>query len=56
MFGPKDGSPVPTILWVLPTIELLERSKNGKLVHRYRLNDEDNNYHYVGVVREEDND
>jgi len=56
IYGPKDGAPVPAILWILPSIELLETTKDGKFVHRYTLNDEDNNYHYVGVVREENND
>lgn len=56
MFGPKDGSRVPEILWLLPTVELQERTKDGTFIHRYVLSDEDDNYHYAGVVREEDNE
>lgn len=56
MFGPKDGSQVPEILWILPAIELQERTKDGIFIHRYDLNNEDDNYYYVGVVREEPND
>ena len=55
MFGPKDGSPVPAILWLLPAVELQERTKDGTFIHRYVLSDEDDNYHYEGVIREEHN-
>lgn len=55
MFGPKDGSKVPEILWILPAVELQERTKDGMFIHRYVLNNEDDNYYYVGVVREDHN-
>ena len=29
MYGPKDGAPVPEILWILPVIELQEKTKDG---------------------------
>ena len=53
MFGPKDGAKVPEILWILPVVELQERTKDGIFIHRYDLNNDDDNYYYVGVTREE---
>jgi hypothetical protein len=53
MFGPKDGAYVPEILWLLPVVELQEKTRDGIFIHRYTLNDEDNNYYYAGVIREE---
>jgi hypothetical protein len=53
MFGPKDGAYVPEILWLLPVVELQEKTRDGIFIHRYVLNDGDNNYYYAGVIREE---
>ena len=46
MYGPKDGAPVPEMLWVLDQIELVERVK-GKpsVIHCYELKYEDKNYY-----------
>ena len=53
MFGPKDGAHVPEILWILPVVELQERTKDGTFIHAYRHNEDDDNYYYIGVTREE---
>ena len=50
MYGPKDGAPVPEMLWALDEIELQERSKNGTMLHVYVLNYEDKSYYYKGVI------
>ena len=50
MWGPKDGTPVPEMLWVLDEIELQERSADGILVHRYVINYDDKSYYYAGVL------
>ena len=50
MWGPKDGAPVPEMLWVLDEIELQERSADGILVHRYVINYDDKSYYYAGVL------
>ena len=54
MYGPKDGAPVPEILWILPVIELQEKTKDGIFIHRYALNDETNNYEYAGVIKDDE--
>ena len=54
MYGPKDGAPVPEILWILPMIELQERTKDGIFIHKYRLNEDDDNYYYAGVEHEDE--
>jgi len=49
MYGPKDGAPVPEMLWVLDQIELVERIKGkASVIHCYELKYEDKNYYYVG--------
>jgi hypothetical protein len=50
MWGPKDGAPVPEMLWALDEIELQERSSAGILIHIYRINYEDKSYYYAGVL------
>jgi hypothetical protein len=50
MWGPKDGTPVPEMLWALDEIELQERSRTGIIVHRYVINYEDKSYYYAGIV------
>lgn len=54
MWGPKDGTPVPEMLWVLDEIELQERSSAGIVIHRYTINYEDKSYYYSGVVNTEE--
>jgi hypothetical protein len=54
MYGPKDGAPVPEMLWALDEIELQERSKNGTMLHVYVLNYEDKSYYYKGVINPEE--
>ena len=56
MYGPKDGAHVPEILWILPVVELQERTKDGIFIHRYTLNDDDNNYWYAGCFKDDDED
>jgi len=56
MYGPKDGSPVPEMLWVLDEIDLQEKTKDGTFLHRYVLNYEDKSYYYAGVFTPEEND
>ena len=50
MWGPKDGTPVPEMLWALDEIELQERSAAGILIHRYVINYDDKSYYYAGVL------
>jgi hypothetical protein len=50
MYGPKDGAPVPEMLWALDEIELQESSKNGTMLHVYVLNYENKSYYYKGVI------
>jgi len=50
MWGPKDGTRVPEMLWVLDEIELQERVPTGTIVHRYVINYEDKSYYYAGVL------
>jgi len=54
MYGPKDGAPVPEMLWALDEIELQERSKSGTILHVYVLNYEDKSYYYKGVINPEE--
>ena len=49
MYGPKDGSPVPEMLWALDEIELQEKNKDATIVHLYVLNYDDKSYYYAGV-------
>ena len=47
--GPKDGAPVPDMLWVLDTIEMVHTLDNGhKIVYYYELNADSKNYIYMG--------
>lgn len=49
MGGPKDGSPVPDMFWVLDTIEMVQTLQNGhKIVYYYELNADSKNYIYMG--------
>ena len=50
MWGPKDGTPVPEMLWVLDEIELQETSRTGIIIHLYRINYEDKSYYYAGAI------
>ena len=50
MWGPKDGTHVPEMLWALDEIELQERSADGILIHRYVINYDDKSYYYAGVL------
>ena len=50
MWGPKDGTPVPEMLWALDEIELQERSRTGIIIHLYRINYEDKSYYYAGAI------
>jgi len=54
MWGPKDGAPVPEMLWALDEIELQERSNGGIIIHRYIINYDDKSYYYVGAVNPEE--
>ena len=54
MYGPKDGSPVPEMLWALDEIELQEKNTSGTIVHLYVLNYEDKSYYYAGVYSPEE--
>ena len=56
MYGPKDGAPVPEMLWALDNIELQEKTKNGRFIHHYLLNYDTKNYEYKGVTLEGDED
>jgi hypothetical protein len=51
MYGPKDGALVPDMLWVLDMIEMIERIKDGEIIHCYEVNQEDKNYYYVGQFK-----
>jgi len=54
MYGPKDGSPVPEMLWALDEIELQEKNKDATIVHLYVLNYDDKSYYYAGVYSPEE--
>jgi hypothetical protein len=54
MWGPKDGAPVPEMLWALDEIELQERSNGDIIIHRYVINYDDKSYYYVGSVNPEE--
>lgn len=50
MWGPKDGTPVPEMLWALDEIELQETTRTGTIIHLYRINYEDKSYYYAGAI------
>ena len=50
-YGPKDGAPVPEMMWVLDVIRFSDISKDGMVVHKYVCNDEDHNYYYKGAFK-----
>jgi hypothetical protein len=54
MYGPKDGSPVPEMLWALDEIELQEKTSGATIVHLYVLNYDDKSYYYAGVYSPEE--
>ena len=51
-YGPKDGSVVPEMFWILDSIQYAEISMKDDtvLVHTYTLNEQDKNYYYKGVT------
>jgi len=49
MGGPKDGADVPTALWVLDSIEMVQHLGNGvKMLYLYELDEDTKNYMYKG--------
>lgn len=57
MYGPQDGAPVPTVLWVLDQIELVDNhNPNGKMIYCYELNPQDKNYYFAGEYDGGDNE
>jgi len=56
MYGPKDGAPVPAMLWALDEIELQEKNSRGIVIHKYVINYNDKSYYYKGATSEEEND
>lgn len=47
--GPKDGADVPVALWVLDSIEMVQRlDEGGKMLYLYELNEDTKNYIYKG--------
>ena len=47
--GPKDGAPVPDVLWVLDMVELEQILDNGRrIVYYYELNADTKQYIYMG--------
>lgn len=49
IYGPKDGSEVPPMLWVLDSIQLVDYLIDGrKIIYSYEINMDDKNYYYSG--------
>jgi hypothetical protein len=54
MYGPKDGSPVPVLLYPLEVVEMCHHLPSGDIIYIYERNVEDNNYYFKGQFRDED--
>jgi len=51
MFGPKDGSVVPPMLWALDVIELKHISLDGDtIVYYYQLDEKSHDWIFRGEV------
>jgi len=54
MYGPKDGTPVPDVLWVLDEIEMCQHLPDGSsVIYLYELDYTTKNYIYRGQIKEE---
>jgi hypothetical protein len=54
MYGPKDGTPVPDVLWMLDQIEMCQHLPDGSaIIYYYELDEVTKNYIYRGQIKDE---